>query len=372
MTLHSGGLDSSSITAMAAHILAQNNQQLTALAAVLPPNYQGDIIDESSYINLLNNQNLSIQSVIDLWRGPFDGLDDQHYCISGFDKTSRYYLYTAFATAASSHGARVILDGCFGEKGPSFHGNGYYAELLTTFRWRTLLRESRLHCEKYDRPWLKFMARELCMPLLPANAQAKINLRSDIRLAQSTSFIKSTFIDTYVGRNVFNKERIHLNTQYPNSRYHQYQAMNYLYSQASYIYDDIKQPVYMSYPYNDKRMLEFCLAIPSDLKVRNGYKRYAIRSGMRGLMPDELRYRTTKEPFSPDYHDRYNRQLIKAREFIANIPRTSLMQEIIDIEKLETQLQYSMQTNRCSTTVDFTAMHSIPFAVYLMAFLGTF
>lgn len=35
-TLHSGGLDSSSITAMAANLLSQEGKQLTALSAMLP------------------------------------------------------------------------------------------------------------------------------------------------------------------------------------------------------------------------------------------------------------------------------------------------------------------------------------------------
>ena len=148
--------------------------------------------------------------------------------------------------------------------------------------------------------------------------------------------------------------------------------MSYLHANNSVIHDDDNKPVFFSYPYNDKRMLEFCLAMPGDLKVRNGYKRYAIRSGMQGLMPDELRYRTTKEPFSPDFHDRYNRQILKAREFVANVHKTPLMQEIIDIPKLEASMSQSMQTNRCSSTVDFTAMHTVPTAIYLMAFLGTF
>src|SRR3990167_6708288 len=117
MTLHSGGLDSSAITAMAAHMLAIDNKQLTALSAVLPPHYQGGTVDESQYIQLLQKPNLNIHAVTDPWRGPFDGLDDKHYYMTGMDRSSRYYLYKAFATAATSHGARIILDGCFGEKG---------------------------------------------------------------------------------------------------------------------------------------------------------------------------------------------------------------------------------------------------------------
>jgi len=372
MTLHSGGLDSSSITAMTASILRGEDKHLTAMSAMLPEGYQGQTTDESHYIHLLQKPNLTIQPVTDVWRGPFDGLDDERYCMDWSDKSSRYYLYKAFTTAATTHGARIILDGCFGEKGPSFHGNGYFAELLINLRWQTLFRESRLHAKRYDRSWIKFAIKEGLFPLLPASLQAKLSLRTDIGFSKQLSFTKSSFIDTHVRDKAFEQERLHLNTQYPNHRRHQHQAMSYLRAHHAVIHDDNERPVHFSYPYNDKRMLEFCLAIPGNLKVRHGYKRYSIRAGMRGLMPDELRFRTTKEPFSPDYHDRFNRQLDKAREFVASMSKTPLMQEIIDIPRLESELEYTMQTNRCGTKRDFTSMHTIPNAIYLMAFLGTF
>lgn len=372
MTLHSGGLDSSAITAMAAHELLTEGKNLTALSAVLPPGYQGKMTDESHYINLLTNSNLTIHAITDTWRGPFDGLEDRHSWMAEPNRTSRHYLYKAFATTASAQGARIILDGCYGEKGPSFHGNGYFAELLLSMHWRTLLRESRLHMKLYNRSLMKFALRECLMPLLSASMQAKLSLRSDIAFSQQRSFIKPSFINTHCFSESFQKERMRLNTQHANHRHHQHQAMNYLHANQSIAHDDHGQPIHFSYPYNDKRMLEFCLAMPGHLKVRNGYKRYAIRSGMRGLMPDELRFRTTKEPFSPDFHDRYNRQLTKAREFVASVPKTPLMHEVIDIPRLISELDVPMQTNRCSTPRDFTAMHTIPLAIYLMSFLATF
>lgn len=372
MTLHSGGLDSSSITAMTASILHNEGKNLTALSAMLPHGYQGQATDESHYINLLQKTNLTIQPVTDLWRGPFDHLDDERSCMDWINTGSRHYLYKAFATAATTHGSRIILDGCFGEKGPSFHGNGYFSELLVNLHWKTLLRESRLHTQLYDRSWVKFSIKEGLLPLLPASLQAKLSLRYDIKFSKQLSFIKPSFIDTHVRDKDFETKRLHLNTLYPNHRRHQYKAINNLNTNNFVITDDDERPIHFSYPYNDKRMLEFCLAIPGDLKLRHGYKRYAIRAGMRGLMPDELRFRTTKEPFSPDYHNRFNQQVVKAREFVASVKKTPLMQEIIDIPRLESELKYTMQTNRCGTKRDFTSMHTIPKAIYLMAFLETF
>ncbi len=277
------------------------------------------------------------------------------------------------ATRAAAQGARIILDGCFGEKGPSFHGNGYFSELLLARKFGTLFTESRLHVKRYNRSWLKFIAGELVKPCLPASLQATLNLRPDIHFSQQLSFIKSDFRSRHITNRFIDAGHLMLNTQYPNHRRHQYDNIYFSNPNTTHlVHADNRHPVHFSYPYNDKRMLEFCLAIPGNLKIRNGYKRYAIRSGMRGLMPDELRFRISKEPFSPDFHERYNRQLKKAREFVTHFGNTPLIQEIIDIKRLKTELDYPMETNRCSTIRDFMSMHTIPSTIYLIAFLLTF
>ena len=199
MSLHSGGLDSSAITAMAATLLAKKNIQLTALSAVLPTTYTGNSIDESHYVQLLQMPNLTIQAITDEWRGPFDGINDTHYFSSTPAKTSRHYLYNAFASAAKAKGTRLILDGCFGEAGPSFHGNGYFAELLMHLKWRTFFRESLSHARVYQRPWLKILLKDSLYPLMPSTIQAKLKLRSDISFSKRLSMFKPSFINHNIG-----------------------------------------------------------------------------------------------------------------------------------------------------------------------------
>ena len=42
-------------------------------------------------------------------------------------------------------------------------------------------------------------------------------------------------------------------------------------------------------PTKDKRLIEFCLSLPSDQFVRNGNERYLIRRAMEGILPDKIR-----------------------------------------------------------------------------------
>ncbi|MDF1759349.1 MAG: asparagine synthase-related protein [Coxiellaceae bacterium] len=373
MTLHSGGLDSSAITAVAAKLNAEKNQSLTALSAVLPADYQGQNYDESHYANQLDCPNLKITPITDDWRGPFDQLQDPTYFRDSPEKTSRHYLYSAFATAAANNGTRIILDGCFGERGPSFHAHGYLAELLLHCKWHLLLRESILHARKYQRNWLKTMLAESAFPLLPALLQTQLKQRSNSTFEEQYGLMRPEFIKQSLPiQRDFKAACRQRGAQYCHHRKHQYNQINSLRTGFGSLLSDNKSPVQLSFPYKDKRLLEFCLALPGDFKMRHGYKRYAIRSGMKGLMPDSLRFRLTKAPFSPDYSDRYDHQLSIAREFVHSIKRTELMNNIVDFESLQKTLGNTMNTNRCNRSENLKFKRAVPCTIYLLAFLKTF
>ena len=54
-------------------------------------------------------------------------------------------------------------------------------------------------------------------------------------------------------------------------------------------------------PLLDHRLVEYGVRLPDDLKFRNGWSKYAIRSVMQGMIPEEVRLRTTKLGFAaPD------------------------------------------------------------------------
>ena len=48
------------------------------------------------------------------------------------------------------------------------------------------------------------------------------------------------------------------------------------------------------YPFLDRRLFEFALAIPFDQKVRSQETRSVVRRALKGMIPEEIRLRTTK------------------------------------------------------------------------------
>jgi asparagine synthase (glutamine-hydrolysing) len=53
------------------------------------------------------------------------------------------------------------------------------------------------------------------------------------------------------------------------------------------------------FPFFDRRLVEFCLALPADQKLRNGYGRYILRAAMQERLPDPVRTRLSKVDFTP-------------------------------------------------------------------------
>ncbi len=51
-------------------------------------------------------------------------------------------------------------------------------------------------------------------------------------------------------------------------------------------------------PLNDRRIIEFAMAIPEEQRLRPKWRRFLLRNAMRGILPEVVRQRTDKGEFS--------------------------------------------------------------------------
>ena len=87
------------------------------------------------------------------------------------------------------------------------------------------------------------------------------------------------------------------------------------------------------HPFLDRELAEFCLAVPPELKLRNGYPRWLQRAAMRGLLPEEVRLRPTKNRTSPGYA----RRLLRCGEkglFDVVMDHRDLVGEYVDLDRV--------------------------------------
>jgi asparagine synthase (glutamine-hydrolysing) len=377
-SMYSGGLDSSAITGVAADLLAGRGQRLTALSAVLPPNYSGPFCDERDYIDSLKiKANLDIDYISAPERGPFDNLTQLIASAEMPTCPSSHYLNTAMAEAAGRRKARVILNGLGGEASATFNGAGVMAEWLMGGEYGLVLKEMWARSKQQQSSWASVIKGELIMPLLPDWLVSRWMPRFDLAQFQRSSVIRNDFVKRQLGG--YTNATVNVKAYGRTSADHRVNQINLINYYRNYGRNLLNFGAHVDHektslwtPFFDKRIIEFCLALPGHMKVHDGYKRYMIRSGMRGLLPDKLRWRTSKQPYSPDFHERYNRQLQQVRHTVTNFRRTALIDEIIDMKRLVGLLDYQMLGNRGNTPEEFAAMHTVPRALYLLFFLDTF
>ena len=125
-------------------------------------------------------------------------------------------------------------------------------------------------------------------------------------------------------------------------------------------------------PYLDRRVLEFCLSIPDEMRFKNGYSRYIIRRAMQGIMPEAICTRLTKAPFAPDYTDRYLAAIPQIYELIEEISKHSLVQEVIDLARLKQIIGNAAKPGGFMGGQNIQAFAIVPNTVALGVFLSTF
>jgi asparagine synthase (glutamine-hydrolysing) len=375
--LLSGGLDSSSIVSVAARVLQRQNRELHTLSAVLPAASDAGLTDERNFIDQFRDwPNVRVNYVNAGARGPFDNLEELAW---GYDSpliTSRHYLYTAFAEAAGTFGARSILDGISGELGPSFEGDDCYAEMLFQFRWRTLLHELKLRKSSDGKSAWRVFDSTVLRPLAAATPLRRLMRRSNSEeAARRRRPIRKEFVETLLAgispnlqTDMYSRAGVLLGHKHT-----QLQRQLEVHNKAPGLNGFVGYgQVEMSYPFKDKRLLQFCLAVPSNLKLRDGYRRYLVRAGLDQVLPQQIQWRTTKGPFSPDYFRRYNSQRKQVQSILADIRPNDPVRAVVDIPRLQQLAALPVADNEVDTFGALAALDLVPVAVYLIYFLRRF
>lgn len=375
--LLSGGLDSSAIVSAARNVMADGAAPLHTLSAVLPDGHDSRLADERSYIDQYCRSDggndadgrLAMHYVSAPGQGPFDSLQARIAAQESPLLVSRHYLMAELGVRARQLGARVLLDGNGGELGASFHGDGYYAELLVGGRWSLLWRALRARSRVDQTTIAALIKREVLAILWPvASRPWRRGTPSPER-----SLIQPTFVQAALGASVDQLQRDQQQRQrvWPDHRRNQLRLIRGYYQKHANGPGFLESTgLEVRYPWRDRRLLEFCLAAPGDYKVRDGYKRNLLRAGLDGILPPAIQWRTSKTPFSPDYYQRYLAQQDHARDILDSVTPADPLHEVLDIAALKHSFARSLRAIGVAGNAD--ALHTVPSGIYLITFLRQF
>lgn len=297
----SGGLDSSAVAAQAAQILAERGEELHTYTRVpqkgaeLPWSGWMHYNDESEKVTLLAKHypNLRVNLVPPEAGGIMDGMEDWYAAnyTPWIAPPSYVSGYRPMLCKAQEDGVSLLLNGGHGNVTFSHNGIGRLRELFRSGRWIQLRREVRAY-QKLRVKAKRLLRDEVVRPLIPM-AIYKMRKRlqkSDSRQWGWFSVIKREFAEeTGALDRMVEQENLRL-------YFHKWTTWQrrayFIESPGQVAQGGGGETVYgfdQRDPTGDRRMIEFCMALPEKYFLADGVDRRLARLGTQHLLPEGIR-----------------------------------------------------------------------------------
>ena len=330
----SGGLDSSSVACTAAHLLSKSgeltNQPIHTFSAIFPNLPQADLrkIDERRYINAVLEKGEFKAHYVEADRiSPFADLDRVLWHLDEPIHAPNLFMCWALYQVANEHGVRVLMDGTDGDNTVSY-GIYYLSELARTGRWLNLLKESRAFAKRFNRSTRKVILQHGIKPIF-----SQENYSLSIAPIVNKNFAKHLQLEEHVQAFTASQKK-NIKTE------REYHHLGLTTGNIPLVLDMVdKSAAAFSfehrYPFLDKRLVEFCLSLPPNQKLRNGWVRYVLRRAMDGILPEQIQWRIGKANLSPNVdrglikfeRDRLDKVILSHSEIIAEYVDISALRE---------------------------------------------
>jgi asparagine synthase (glutamine-hydrolysing) len=363
----SGGLDSSSITCVGRELLAQQGRQpLKTFSAIFDKVVQ---CDERPYINSVLEQGgvepyyvhadqLSPLTEIErvLWHQ-----DEPFYA-------PNLFMHWGLYGAAQQQGIRVFLDGFMGDS-TVFHGWEYLFDLARTGRWLTLAREAESTAKLHGHPPWQLTRRYLWQHgIKPRVPHSLRQVWRELRRRQQPIPNLSPIINPKFAQHIGLSDRIAA-----------FQEDSFRWSARNYHYQYLTTgdiPLTLEvlnkaasafaletrFPFTDRRLAEFCLAVPPAQKLHQGYSRAIVRRALVNYLPEKIRWRSDKGNLAPNFRQgllRFERDRIEQLILKNSQP----IQAFIDIPALHTV--YQRYTSQCSGDDDLLVWLAVTLGLWM-------
>ncbi|MDJ0797075.1 MAG: lasso peptide isopeptide bond-forming cyclase [Calothrix sp. MO_167.B12] len=295
----SGGLDSSSIACTARQLLAKSgNKKLHTFSAIFPSLPKEDLrwIDERHYMNAVKA--LGGFESHDVRADQLNPLIDILWQDEEPISAPNLYIHQGLYECANQQGVRVFLDGIDGDSTIS-HGWPYLTELAYTGRWQTLFQEVTAAARLCRLPRKRILQHYVLNPLL---LEPVGYFGQWLRRITQTNKLNNNLINTDFAQRVgILKHRHELLKNIPAfapsaKQQHLLSLTTGLYPYVMEVADKTSARCFLEprYPFLDRRLMEFCLALPPEQKFRQGWTRAILRLAMNDILPPEVQWRVGK------------------------------------------------------------------------------
>jgi asparagine synthase (glutamine-hydrolysing) len=341
-TALSGGLDSSSIACMARDLLQRSSgPTLHAFSAIFPslPPEALRVIDERRFMDAvicaggIEPHFVRVDEV-----SPLHEIDRMTWHFDQASIAYNMYMHWALFGAAQDVGCRVFLDGLDGDTTVG-HGTGLLDDMLAAGRWDAFAEEVKAIAHRVEgkpgrllhqhaiahltqraragewRRWaqgVRQLRRHFDLSLWHC---ARSSVFSPLILQPARAALRgghSRLLSRWIAPRL--AEQVHRQRQVPrvpnegiegsSSRHeHARSFLRPIFQYALELCDKAAAPFALEprFPFFDRRLIEFCVALPMEQRLSHGWTRAILRRAMTDVLPPEVQWRPGKQNLSPNF-----------------------------------------------------------------------
>jgi asparagine synthase (glutamine-hydrolysing) len=343
--LLSGGLDSSSVSVLAARALTEKNRRLAAFTGVPrhgfnSPVPDGCYADETPYVDAVQKQagNIDVEYVRNDECDDFAQLERFFIALDGpVRNPTNFGWMMAVLQRARAQGRRVLLSGLYGNYTISWNGWSQAADHLLHGRLLLAYRQWQLYYRNtsYSR-WVA-LRKILVEPLIPASLGDWADHRrhpNRIEPWQDHAPIRPDFAAAMaVGSRA---KKVGHDFLYRMRRDERASGL----AQIDYVGDwhaaeKAVTGVEVRDPTADMDVVSYCFGVPPEQYLAEGIDRSLIRRAMWGLLPEKVLTNRLSGLQGADWHEKLESQRREVSFQIAELAKSPLARKIIDLGRLE-------------------------------------
>ncbi len=397
----SGGLDSSSVTGMAAHLL--EDQVLHAGTAVFEevPDERRAAVDERQYAGAVVRHFPNLcPHVFQADRvSPLMHLDRMLQLYGQPFFSANYHIPVGVTQAMQSHGVRIVLSGLDGDSVLTY-GWAHLADLFyrkqwerfaqeveafaqveglspqrlahkfggavlsgwaRSLRWRDFWEGGRYLHRRFDLAFSRLLVESGVRPWIPAGWRRRRARRRLRRQQMLTRFTDAYHLSPLLERWLACQPATQLKAWHPH-RDHWEQLTGGIwqwvleFANARIGWLQVEE----RFPFFDRRLVTLSMHLPLSWKLRNGWARYLLRRALEGILPPEVQWRSSKANIGYGFTTGLLR-FEKAR-IVRLIASASQLQPFVEPERLRRAWEH-MQQHQADTDP------SVDMALYLCLIL---
>lgn len=345
----SGGLDSSTITCIAARKVAEKGGSIVTVSSILDPTSQSpNDSDEMVYIQSILDQEKNINP-------SFIYHSDLSFVNNLDNKFNRYFtLFNIFNYADealyekfSYKGVRRVMHGYLGDLTVSTKDVHPFIDLFQRLKFKALIKLILSYKKCMKMSLFKIFLYQFIKPLYPVAYTFIINKLK----GQSPPWI-ITNIPLKINdneRKIIQRKRkkyFRRNTQYNFNKAEYFWPYSNDFLREDWDTGSSYYQIEITYPFVDRRVIECLMRIPVEHFFSNGYDRGLVRKVMHGIIPKLIVERQNKGYYSPGFNQIIKRDLEKFMNLIdIKLIQNQKTGEIFDIKKIRSHIERFLNSN---------------------------